>query len=110
MNKKLFNNLLNSLNGLKIVIKENSFVLELILGIFLVPYVFLSNIDFTHKIILSVLYFLLLVFEILNTSIEKLCDKITKEHDLDIKNIKDLSSAAVFLILLILVVTFFVTL
>ena len=110
MIKKLFNNLLNSLNGLKIVFKEYSFILELILGIFLIPYIFLSNIDFTHKIILFVLYFILLTFEILNTSIEKLCDKITKEHDLDIKNIKDLSSAAVFLILLILVVTFFITL
>lgn len=110
MNKNLFNNLLNSLNGLKIVFKEYSFILELILGIFLIPYIFLSNIDFTHKIILFVLYFLLLAFEVLNTSIEKLCDKITKEHDLDIKNIKDLSSAAVFLILLILVVTFFITL
>ena len=110
MIKRLYNNLLNSLNGFKIVFKENSFILELILGIFLIPYIFLSNIDFTHKVILFVLYFLLLAFEILNTSIEKLCDKITKEHDLDIKNIKDLSSAAVFLILLILVVTFFITL
>ena len=110
MIKKLFNNFLNSLNGLKIVFKEYSFILELILGIFLILYIFLSNIDFTHKITLFVLYFLLLAFEILNTSIEKLCDKITKEHDLDIKNIKDLSSAAVFLILLILVVTFFITL
>ena len=110
MIKKLYNNLLNSLNGFKKVFKENSFILELILGIFLIPYIFLSNIDFTHKVILFVLYFLLLAFEILNTSIEKLCDKITKEHDLEIKNIKDLSSAAVFLILLILVVTFFITL
>ena len=109
MIKKLFNNFLNSLNGLKIVFKEYSFILELILGIFLIPYIFLSNIDFIHKVILFVLYFLLLAFEILNTSIEKLCDKITKEHDLDIKNIKDLSSAAVFLILLILVIIFLVT-
>ena len=110
MINNLFNNLLNSLNGFKIVFKEYSFILELILGVFLIPYIFLSNIDFTHKVILFVLYFLLLAFEILNTSIEKLCDKITKEHDLEIKNIKDLSSAAVFLILLILVVTFFITL
>ena len=110
MISKLLKNFLNSLNGLKIVFKENSFVLELILGIFLLPYIFLSNIDFTNKIILFVLYFLLLAFEIFNTSIEKLCDKITKEHDFDIKSIKDLSSAAVFLILLILVVTFFITL
>ncbi len=62
-------------------------------------------------LILSV-YFLLLAFEILNTSIEKLSDKITKEIDLDIKNIKDLASAAVFVVLLILIIlivfTFFI--
>ena len=35
MIKKLYGNLINSFNGLKIVIKENSFILELIGGIFL---------------------------------------------------------------------------
>ena len=62
MIKKLYSNLINSLNGLKIVSKENSFILELVLGVFLIPYIFLSNIDLNYKIILSVLYFLLLVF------------------------------------------------
>ena len=56
MIKKLYSNLNNSLNGLKIVSKENSFILELVLGVFLIPYIFLSNIDFNYKIILSVLY------------------------------------------------------
>ena len=106
MIKKLFNNLINSINGLKIVIKESSFILELVLGFFLIPYIFLSNIDFNYKIILSVLYFLLLAFEIINTAIEKLCDRITTDLDPKIKNIKDLSSAAVFVVLLILIITF----
>ena len=106
MIKKLYNNLINSLNGLNIVLKENSFILELILGIFLIPYIFLSNIDFNYKIILSVLYFLLLAFEIMNTAIEKLCDKVTTETNPEIKKIKDLSSAAVFVVLLILIITF----
>ena len=109
MIKKLFNNLINSINGLKIVIKESSFILELVLGFFLIPYIFLSNIDFDYKIILSVLYFLLLAFEIMNTAIEKLCDKITTDLDPKIKNIKDLSSAAVFIVLLILIVFFLIT-
>ena len=109
MIKKLYSNLINSLNGLKIVSKENSFVLELVLGVFLIPYIFLSNIDFNYKIILSVLYFLLLAFEIMNTAIEKLCDKITTDLDPKIKNIKDLSSAAVFLVLTLLVIIFLVT-
>ena len=106
---KLYKNLINSLNGLKIVIGEKSFILELILGIFLIPYIFISNIEFDHKLLLLILYFLLLVSEILNTSIEKLADKFTKSFDNDIKNIKDLGSAAVFLIITLLIIIFVLT-
>ena len=106
---KLYKNLINSLNGLKIVISEKSFVMELILGVFLIPYIFLSNIEFNHKLFLLVLYFLLLAIEIINTAIEKLSDKFTKDFDNDIKNIKDLSSASVFIVLITLILTFFLT-
>ena len=106
---KLYKNLINSLNGLKIVISEKSFVMELILGVFLIPYIFLSNIDFNNKLFLLVLYFLLLATEIMNTAIEKLSDKFTKDFDNDIKNIKDLSSASVFIVLITLIITFFLT-
>ena len=106
---KLYKNLINSLNGLKIVIKEKSFLMELILGVFLIPYIFLSNIKFNHKLFLFVLYFLLLATEIMNTAIEKLSDKFTKDFDNDIKNIKDLSSASVFIVLITLIITFFLT-
>ena len=104
MIKKLYGNLINSLNGLKIVIKENSFILELIGGIFLILYLFNTDISTLFKILILSVYFLLLAFEIFNTSIEKLCDKITKETDKDIKIIKDLSSAAVFVVLFILII------
>ena len=103
MIKKIYENLINSLNGLKIVINEKSFVMELILGVFLLPYVLISNIDFNHKLLLLVIYFILLAIEIINTAIEKLSDKFTKDFDNDIKGIKDLASAAVFLTLIILV-------
>ena len=109
MIKKIYENLINSLNGLKIVINEKSFVMELILGVFLLPYVLISNIDFNHKLLLLVLYFILLATEIINTAIEKLSDKFTKDFDNDIKSIKDLASAAVFLTLIILIVTFILT-
>ena len=104
MIKKLYGNLINSLNGLNIVIKENSFILELIGGIFLILYLFISDISTLFKILILSVYFLLLAFEIFNTSIEKLCDKITKETDKDIKIIKDLSSASVFVVLFILII------
>ena len=109
---KLYNNFINSINGIKIALKENSFVLELIGGIFLLPYLFFLEASLLLKMLILSVYFLLLAFEILNTSIEKLSDKITREIDLDIKNIKDLASAAVFVVLLILIIlivfTFFV--
>ena len=104
MIKKLYGNLINSLNGMKIVIKENSFILELIGGIFLILYLFNTDISTLFKLLILSVYFLLLAFEIFNTSIEKLCDKITKETDKDIKIIKDLSSASVFVVLFILLI------
>ena len=106
---KLYKNFINSLNGFKIVTKEKSFLMELILGLFLIPYIFLSNIEFNHKLFLLVLYFLLLATEIMNTAIEKLSDKFTKDFDNDIKNIKDLSSASVFIVLTALIITFLLT-
>ena len=103
MINKLYKNLINSINGLKIVISEHSFIIELILGVIIVPYVFIAEITFEFKIIIIVIYLMLLAFEVINTSIEKLCDKITKNYDDDIKIIKDLASASVFIVLLILI-------
>ena len=51
------------------------------------------------------IYFLLLAFELLNTAIEKLSDKISKNFDPDIKKIKDISSASVFIILILLLIS-----
>ena len=101
---KLYNNFINSINGIKMALKENSFVLELIGGIFLLPYLFFLDVSLLLKMLILAVYFLLLAFEILNTSIEKLSDKITKEVDEDIRMIKDLASAAVFVILIILII------
>ena len=92
------------MNGLKVALNENSFILELIGGIFLLPYLFFLDASFLLKMLILTVYFLLLAFEILNTSIEKLSDKITKEIDEDIRKIKDLASAAVFVVLIILII------
>ena len=96
--RKLFFNLLNSINGLKIALREHSFIIEIFVGFILIPYLIISDLENVFKLIIIVVYFLLLAFELLNTSIEKLSDKITKEFNDDIKIIKDLSSSAVFLI------------
>ena len=103
MIKKLYINFLNSIDGIKIVFKESSFVLEIVLGIILIPYILILDLIILIKVLIISTYLLLLAFEIFNTAIEKLCDKITKKIDPEIKKIKDLSSAAVFVVLMILI-------
>ncbi len=101
MINKLYKNLINSIKGLKIALREHSFLLEIILGIVVIPYVLIVETSIELKLLIISVYFLLLAFELLNTSIEKLCDKIIKSYDSDIKIIKDLASASVFIILLL---------
>jgi len=107
MIKKLMFNLINSINGLRLGLKENSFMLELIGGIILIPYVIFSDINILFQLSIVIVYILLLAFELLNTSIEKICNKINKEFDEDIKAIKDLSSSAVFVVLFLLIILIF---
>jgi len=102
--KKVFSNLINSVNGLKVAFKEHSFILEIIVGIILIPFLIIVEIDNINKILIIMTYFILLAFELINTSIEKISDKITKNFDLEIKQIKDLSSSAVFIIFLLLII------
>ena len=109
MIKKLYLNLLYSINGLKVVSKEHSFLLEILLGIILIPYILIIELNFLLKLLIFLNYFLLLAFEIINTAIEKLCDKITQELDSDIKVIKDLASASVFVVLIILIILVIIT-
>ena len=109
MIKKLYLNFIYSINGLKVVSKEHSFLLEVLLGIILIPYIVIIEFNFILKLLIILNYFLLLAFEIINTAIEKLCDKITKELDSDIKKIKDLASASVFVVLIILIILVIIT-
>lgn len=95
-------NLLNSLAGLQAAWADNSFKAELVLGIVLIPLVASNaSVDFLAKMVVIATYLLLLGFELINTAIERLCDQVTRDYNLNIKRIKDMSSAAVFLILLV---------
>lgn len=107
--KKLFLNLINSFNGLREALKEHSFLLELSFGIVLIPFLIISEIEINFKLLIAFTYFVLLAFELINTAIEKLSDKINKDFDLEIKKIKDLSSAAIFIIFLFLIFLIFIS-
>ena len=107
--KKIFLNLINSINGLKIALTQHSFIAEILGGFVLIPYLIITDLNNIFKLIIIILYFLLLAFELLNTAIEKLSDKITKNFDEDIKKIKDISSASVFVVLSLLVISLILT-
>ena len=107
--KKIFLNLINSINGLKMALTQHSFIAEILGGFVLIPYLIITDLNNIFKLIIIILYFLLLAFELLNTAIEKLSDKITKNFDEDIKKIKDRSSASVFVILSLLIVSLILT-
>ena len=100
--QKLISNFFNSLNGLRLSLKEHSFISEIIFGILLIPILIIFENDNFMRLLIIVTYFILLAFELINTSIEKISDKINKNYDPDIKQIKDISSAAVFIVFLIL--------
>jgi len=107
--KKIFLNLINSINGLKITLTQHSFIAEILGGFILIPYLIIADLNNIFKLIIIITYFLLLAFELLNTAIEKLSDKVTKKFDEDIKKIKDISSASVFVILSLLIVLLILT-
>jgi len=104
MFNKFFVNFLNSINGLNLAFKEHSFVAEVLGGIILISYVLLSDLTYIYKLMIISVYILLLAFELINTAIEELCNKITLEIDADIKKIKDISSASVFIVLIALMI------
>ena len=86
-----------SLKGLKSAVKyETAFRHELFLGIFLVPLAFLLG-DGKFEIALMIgSYLLVLVAELLNSSVECVVDRVGKEHHELSGRAKDQGSAAVF--------------
>ena len=99
--QKLRLNLNHSLRGLAVATKEHSVQVELFTVIPLLFLLFLSEGSLLLKISTLIILVLLISIEILNTAIERLSDRVTKAHDPLIRDVKDLSSAAVFLMVVI---------
>lgn len=58
---------------------------------------YITGITKMEWIVLTLCIGLVLALEYMNTAVEKVCDRITLEYDLKIKEIKDLSAAAVLI-------------
>lgn len=99
--ERLWRATINSWNGLIAVTRsEAAFRQELALLAIGVPLAFFLSADVARRFaLIGVLVFLLIV-ELLNTAIEKLSDRVTRDNDPAIKRVKDMGSAAVGLSLL----------
>lgn len=97
-------NLRNSLAGLRVALSDKSFRAQLVLGVVFIPLILTSaKADYVTKLAAVGTYAVLIGFELINTAIERLCDRVTKAHDELIRDVKDMASGAVFIILLLFI-------
>lgn len=93
---------INSRNGLAFAFRsEQAFREELVALLMAIPLAWLIGVTPVRRLELVMVVLLLMVVELLNTAIEKLADRLTTDHDLQIGRVKDMGSAAVGVTLLI---------
>lgn len=102
----LHQSFLNAFRGIFMMVKsERNFQLELVafaVNLFLIFYLNLSK---TDSVLILMVSSGVLVAEMFNTAIEKICDIVQPEFDTRIGFIKDISAGAVLLMAAISVVT-----
>jgi diacylglycerol kinase (ATP) len=84
---------------------EHAFRQELVLCLVLLPFALLLPLQLFERVLLVVTLLLVLVVELLNSAIEAVVDRVGVDHHELSKRAKDLGSAAVFLSLVIVAVT-----
>ncbi len=87
---------INSRNGLAFAIRSEQAIREELVALLLsLPLAWLIGVTAMRRIELVAAVVLVLIVELLNTAIEKLADRLTTEHDMQIGRVKDMGSAAV---------------
>jgi diacylglycerol kinase (ATP) len=100
--KRLWQATINSWNGLVAVTQsETAFRQELALLVVGVPLAFFLTGDVGERFALIGVIVFILIVELLNTAIEKLSDRVSRDDDPAIKRVKDMGSAAIGLSLLV---------
>ena len=98
---RLWKATVNSRNGLLFAVRSEQAVREEVGALILsIPLAWLIGATVMRKVELFGAVVLVLVVELLNTAIEKLADRLTTDHDLQIGRVKDMGSAAVGVTLL----------
>ena len=92
---------INTRNGLAFAFRsEQAFREEIAALVLSLPLAWLIGATTMRRVELVAAVVLVLVVELLNTAIEKLADRLTTDHDLQIGQVKDMGSAAVGVTLL----------
>jgi diacylglycerol kinase (ATP) len=103
---RLWRATINSWNGLIFAIRSERAVREELFALLVaLPLAWLVGATAVRRVELVAVVLLLLAVELLNTAIEKLADRFTTDHDPQIGHIKDMGSAAVGVVLLIIGLT-----
>jgi diacylglycerol kinase (ATP) len=96
--ERLFRATINSWHGLIACAKsEAAFREELVLLAAGIPLAFYITSAASERFALIGVLFFMLIIELLNTAIETLSDRVTRDTDPLIKRVKDMGSAAIFL-------------
>ncbi len=98
---RLWRATINSWHGLVAATRsEAAFREELVLLVVGIPLAFFLTGDAGERFALIGSLFFVLIVELLNTAIEKLSDRVTRDDDPIIKRVKDMGSAAILLSLM----------
>jgi diacylglycerol kinase (ATP) len=99
--KRLWRATINSWNGIVAATRtEQAFREELVVLAIGVPLAFFLTAEPGKRFALIGTLVFLLIVELLNTAIEKLSDRVSLDHDLALKRVKDVGSSAILLSLL----------
>jgi diacylglycerol kinase (ATP) len=100
---RIWNAFFNSVAGLEDAFRhESAFRQEILLAIFLVPVACVAPVSNVERALLIGAVMLVMIVELLNTSVEVAIDRISFDHHKLSKRAKDIGSAAVFVALLLL--------
>jgi diacylglycerol kinase (ATP) len=93
---RLWQATINSWKGLAFAARtERAFQQEVVVFIVAIPLALMLTGSAVQRFMLIGSLIFLMVVELLNTAIEKLADRLTREQDVEIGRVKDMGSAAV---------------
>ena len=77
---------------------ERNFRIHMVMTVYVLFFSFLAHVGIQKFSILCICIGLVLAAELLNSAIESLCDRITRDYDADIGKIKDLAAGTVLVL------------